>query len=100
MALVGAILGGGQPARQATVPPVVVPKRRDEPDEVYRFDAADEACNACKSHAAHRTYRSMEAAEADRPHPGCRCDIVSRSSLKREVVAHFSGARTVYDDRE
>jgi hypothetical protein len=100
MALVGAIIAGG-PAitREATVPVMVPPKRREEPEEVYRFDADPDACNACKSHAAHRTYRSMQAAEADRPHTGCRCDIVSRSSLKREVVAHFPGARTVYDDR-
>jgi hypothetical protein len=96
MALVGAVIAGG---RRTRMPLVVPPKRRDEPETAYRFEAPDDACTACRNHAEHRTYRSMEAAEADRAHPGCHCEIVTRPSQRAELVAHFSGGRDVFDDR-
>jgi hypothetical protein len=78
----------------------IPPKGRAGPEHVYRFEPPDDACNACKGHAAHRTYRSQQAADADRPHPGCHCEIVSRPSHRSELVAHFPFNRTVHDDRE
>jgi len=99
MALIGALVAGGHP-KQAPGPVVVPPKRREELEQVYRFEPSEAACNACKSHAAHRTYRSEEAAAGDRAHPGCDCKIAARPSHRGELVAHFPGARSVYDDRE
>jgi hypothetical protein len=82
------------------MPVVIPPKGREEPEQLYRFEPPDGACSACKNHAAHRTYRSDQSAEADRAHTGCHCEIVSRPSQRAEVMAHFPGNRTVYDDRE
>lgn len=98
MALVGALIAGA-PGGKA-MPVVIPPRDRQEPERLYRFEPADDACSACKSHAEHRAYRSQEAADADRAHPGCHCEIVARPSQRAEVVAHFAGNRTVYDDRE
>ena len=75
-------------------------KGREEPPNLYLFEPPDDACTACKNHATHRSYRSQQAADADRAHPGCRCEIVSRTSHRSEVVAHFPFNRTVHDDRE
>jgi hypothetical protein len=96
MALVGAVLAGSRPR----LPVLVPPKGREEQGQVFRFDPPTDACNACKSHATHRTYRTREAAEEDRAHLGCHCEIVSRPSQWGEVMAQFPGPRTVYDDRE
>jgi hypothetical protein len=82
------------------MPVVIRPKGREEPPSLYRLEPPDDACTACKNHAAHRMYRSEQAADADRAHPGCRCEIVSRASHLSEVVAHFRFNRTVHDDRE
>ena len=95
MALVGALIAGGHRG----IPIVVPPKGREEQELVYGFQPPEDACNACKSHATHRTYKSEEAADGDRAHLGCHCEIVSRPSQRGEVVAHFPGTRTVHDDR-
>jgi hypothetical protein len=82
------------------MPVVVPPKDREEPEQLYWFEPPDGACNACKRHAEHRAFRSQEAADANRAHLGCHCEIVARPSHRGELVAHFPGNRTVYDDRE
>jgi hypothetical protein len=104
----GALIGGGKAAAmapvsatQAATPPVVAPivPRRDEEEAVYRFSPPADACNACRSHAEHKTYRTAAAAEGNRAHPGCHCEIVSTPSQKGEIEAKFAGGRSVHDDR-
>src|SRR5207244_2993186 len=80
MVILALLIGGRRrrrgPARQTPgVPPPAVPQRDRGPQNVYRFVPPADACTACQSHAAHRIYRTAEAAEGDRAHEGCHCEI-------------------------
>ena len=78
----------------------IPPRGRDQEDRnVYRFMPPDDACEACRDHAAHRTYRTAEAAERDRAHEGCHCEIVGEIVKDPFLMARFAG-RDVLDDRE
>jgi hypothetical protein len=57
-------------------------------------------CGACKAHAAHRFYESSEAAEGDRAHPGCICEVVQQKVTEADIDKFFGDdERTVFDDR-
>jgi hypothetical protein len=70
--------------------------RRQE--QIHRFVPEPGACAACRSHAAHRRYRRRDAAERDRAHPGCHCQILP-SPAEPAMAGRFAG-RDVIDDRQ
>jgi hypothetical protein len=57
------------------------------------------ACNACQAHAHNRLYTSREAADADRAHPGCRCEIAGRQTDSTTLSQLFPSGHSVYDKR-
>jgi hypothetical protein len=107
MTLIGFLIGGRgsgrgrerprepQPISAAATPP---PGRAQVDRNVYHFVPPDDACAACREHAAHRTYRTAEAAEGDRVHQGCHCEIVGEIPKDPFLMARFTG--DVLDDRE
>jgi hypothetical protein len=102
MILLALLVGGrrrkGRPEGPPPVP--VVPRRRDQDRQyVYRFVPSKDACTACQSHAAHRTYRTAEAAEGDRAHAECHCDIAPQAAQDPFLMARFKGS-DVLDDRD
>lgn len=56
-------------------------------------------CTACKAHAANRFYRTPKAADGDRAHRGCNCDIVTHPLAAGSYHRFFSGKREVWDRR-
>jgi hypothetical protein len=105
MILLGLLVGGrgGRGRRPGQPQPIVAaapPRGRgQERRNVYRFEPPDDACSACREQAAHRTYRTAEAAEGDRVHEGCHCEIVGEIAKDPFLVERFAG-RNVLDDRE
>jgi hypothetical protein len=104
MILLGLLIGGrdrkGRPSEPQPMPAAATPRVRAQEDRnVYRFQPPDDACSACRDHAAHRTYRTAEAAEGDRVHEGCQCQVVGEIAKDPFLVERFAG-RSVLDDRE
>jgi len=61
-------------------------------------------CKACINHAEYKRFATREAAEANRAHPGCRCQILLTPAPGEEYVHMFGGSgasvdRLVYDLR-
>lgn len=56
-------------------------------------------CNACISHNRNRYYATSEAADADRPHDGCSCEVRGQVIAEADAAGYFSGGRTVFDKR-
>lgn len=101
-----ALLAGGRRRRSGRpderippMPPTPSASQDQDRSSVYRFLPPQDACAACQSHAAHRTYRTAEAAEMDRAHVGCHCEVVPQVAQDPFLVARFKG-RDVLDDRE
>jgi len=61
------------------------------------------ACKACKSHSVNRICSSKQAADKDRAHPGCACQIVEESISWQNYVKAFwpddQSDSSVYDKR-
>lgn len=69
---------------------------------MWRFSTRNQRapCTACKAHAAHRYYVSAEAADANRAHRGCTCEIREQAVTQLQYDSWFTVAgRNVYDDR-
>ncbi len=56
-------------------------------------------CSACKGHAAHRYFATEEAADADRAHAGCSCEIREQRTTTGQVQEWFGEGGEVFDDR-
>lgn len=56
-------------------------------------------CTACKAHAAHRYFVSEAAADADRAHAGCYCEIRGQTTTVGQVQEWFGEGGEVFDDR-
>jgi hypothetical protein len=57
------------------------------------------ACGACQAHAHNRLYTSREAADADRAHPGCHCQIAGRQTDSTTMTQLFPAGQSIYDKR-
>ena len=94
------------PPPLAPPPPPVTPPPPPKPDDphpkvrtVYHFLAPDGSCRACQKHAAHRFYDGVDSITPNRPHVGCKCQIVPREVDTASYTAYFGTGRTVFDDR-
>ena len=56
-------------------------------------------CNACLSHNRNRYYATAEAAEADRPHDGCNCEVRGQVIPDADASTFFAAGRSVFDQR-
>lgn len=68
---------------------------------VWRLSTRNQrsACAACKAHSAHRYFASEAAAEADRAHAGCSCEIRGQRTTTGQVQEWFGEGGEVFDDR-
>ena len=57
------------------------------------------ACKACQAHAHNRVYATRAAAEANRAHPGCNCQIATYAADAATLSTLFPGNATVHDKR-
>lgn len=95
--LIDALLASEQNRNFAAAPIVAAPN-------IYHTSTRRRrACRACKSHAVGKIYSSREAANKNRPHPGCNCRIVEEQiSWQNYARAFYSGSpsgETEYDKR-
>jgi hypothetical protein len=83
----------------ALVPGPALAAPRKKKKRVYRLSShGRRTCNACKAHGANRFYATQEAAEGDRPHPGCNCAIVTQK-VKRRLAKRYFERGAVFDLR-
>lgn len=58
------------------------------------------ACTACRQHAANKVFRTLEAADQNRAHRGCRCEVVPSDAVDTDVAAAVFVNGDVADKRD